>query len=389
MLIGKSVTVIGGGIGGLTAALALAQRGAQVGVLEQAPAFSEVGAGIQISPNGWVVLRALGLAEAVAAEAPRARAVRLRDFRRGAEVFAMPFADSAPPWHFVHRADLIAVLEAACRAAGVALRNDARVVSVTPEGTRTRLAFETGAEEAHGLTIDAAGLSSPGRAALNPRSRPFFTGQVAWRATLPDTDALPPEAHVFMGPGRHLVRYPLRQGRLLNIVAVEERDRWSAEGWHHRDDPETLRRAFVDFCPEVRDLLDRVEEVHVWGLFRHPVAPVWTRGAALALLGDAAHPTLPFLAQGANMALEDAWVLADRLAADSDTEAALAAYAAIRRPRTARIVQAASDNATNYHLRPGPWRAAAHTALRLAARTAPHLVTGRFAWLHGHDVTRP
>jgi salicylate hydroxylase len=190
-----------------------------------------------------------------------------------------------------------------------------------------------------------------------------------------------------MGPGKHIVRYPLRHGRLINIVAVEERDEWAAEGWHHTDDPANLRRAFVDFCPEVRQLLDRVEQVNLWGLFRHPVAQTWVQDR-LALLGDAAHPTLPFLAQGANMALEDAWTLVHRLDEEPDADAALAAYEAERRPRCARIVQAAEENASNYHLRPGPFRFAAHSALRLAARAAPHVVTGRFEWLHGHDVTR-
>jgi salicylate hydroxylase len=387
MLIGQTITVIGGGIGGLAAALAAARAGAQVTVLEQSPEIAEVGAGIQISPNGWAVLKALGLDAALAADAPRLTAVRLRDFRRGAGVFTLPLTRADRPFFAVHRADLVDILARACAEAGVAIRLGTRVETVTVEGTETLLTFAETPPERHGLTFAADGVHSPARAALNPRSRAFFTGQVAWRATIPDDGTLPPEAHVFMGPGRHLVRYPLRRGRLINIVAVEERDAWAAEGWHHTDDPANLRRAFTDFCPEVRTLLDRVETVHLWGLFRHPVAPVWTDGQ-LALLGDAAHPTLPFLAQGANMALEDGWSLVAALAADPDTGDALRTYAELRRPRTARIVQAAEDNATNYHLRPGPWRLAAHGALRLAGRFAPHAVTGRFEWLHGHDVTR-
>jgi salicylate hydroxylase len=387
MLIGQTITVIGGGIGGLAAALAAARAGAQVTVLEQAAEIAEVGAGIQISPNGWAVLKALGLDGAVSEHAPRLTALRLRDFRRGAEVFAMPLTRADRPFFAVHRADLIDNLARACREAGVAVRLNSRVEAVAVEGAETLLTLAEAAPERHGLTFAADGVHSPARAALNPKSRAFFTGQVAWRATIPDDGTLQAEAHVFMGPGRHLVRYPLRQGRLINIVAVEERDTWAAEGWHHTDDPANLRRAFVDFCPEVRALLDRVGSVHLWGLFRHPVAPVWTQGQ-LALLGDAAHPTLPFLAQGANMALEDAWSLVAALTTDPDTADALGTYAELRRLRTARIVQAAEDNATNYHLRPGPWRFAAHSALRLAGRFAPHVVTGRFDWLHGHDVTR-
>jgi len=386
MLVGREITVLGGGIGGLAVALACAQAGAAVSVLEQAEAITEVGAGIQISPNGWRVLQALGQAEAVAALSPRAKAVRLRDFRRGAEVFPMPLSDRSMPYHFVHRADLVAVLEAACRAAGVEIRLGVHVTQVAVDGLETRLTLADGSLERHGLTLAADGLHSRARVVLNPKSKPFFTGQVAWRCTIPSDTPLAPEAHVFMGPGRHLVRYPLRDRHLVNVVAVEERDGWAREGWNHRDDPAHLRRAFTDFCPEVRELLDRAEEVYLWGLFRHPVADRWHEGA-LALLGDAAHPTLPFMAQGANMALEDAYTLRQCLAADPDTNNALARYQDLRRQRCMRIVDAASDNATNYHLRPGPYRMAAHLALKLAARHAPHAVTRRFDWIYRHDVT--
>ena len=133
-------------------------------------------------------------------------------------------------------------------------------------------------------------------------------------------------------------------------------------------------------------MLARADDVFLWGLFRHPLAKTWHNDHA-ALLGDAAHPTLPFLAQGANMALEDAWVLADSFAKEYDLSTGFARYAATRRPRCARIVDAASKNAENYHLRPGPYRAAAHTALGLASRFAPQMASNQFEWLYGHDVT--
>lgn len=387
MLIGQKVTIIGGGIGGLTAAIALAQRGASVDLLEQAPTIAEVGAGLQISPNGWRVLAALGLADVIAATSLRAEAVQLRDFRHGAGVFTMPLGRPDQPWHLIHRVDLIAALAEAAQSAGVTLRFGARVTAITPEAAGTLLQMADGTQEHHGLVVAADGLHSPARAALNPKSRPFFTGQVAWRTTIAVNRPLAAEAHVFMGPGRHLVRYPLRDHHLVNVVAVEERDDWAAEGWHHRDDPAHLIRAFTDFCPEVTKLLAQAQDVHLWGLFRHPVAERW-HAHKLVLLGDAAHPTLPFLAQGANMALEDAYALARCLAEDPDHAAAFARYQAIRRPRCARIVQAAGENATNYHLRPGPLRFAAHRALRLANRFAPQLVHRKFAWVHSFDVTR-
>jgi salicylate hydroxylase len=387
MLIGKQMTVIGGGIGGLAAALACARRGASVTVLERSEAIAEVGAGLQISPNGWVVLKALGVADEVARLATRGEAVCLRDFRRGAEVFRMPLRE---PFHFVHRADLIEALRQAAVEAGVEIRLGVHVAGVEATERAVHLTLADGTTESHGLTIAADGLHSAGRAHLNPRSKAFFTGQVAWRALVPTeaAESLSPEAQVFMGPGRHLVRYPLRGGTLTNIVAVEERDAWAAEDWMLTDEPRNLRAAFTDFCPEIRDLLARVEVPSLWGLYRHPVAAQWFNGP-LVLLGDAAHPTLPFLAQGANMALEDAWVLADCLGVEAEVGRALHRYQSLRKKRTARIVEAANDNAAHYHLRPGPLRFAAHTALRAAARFAPHAVTNRFNWLYRHDVTRP
>ena len=174
---------------------------------------------------------------------------------------------------------------------------------------------------------------------------------------------------VFLGPGRHLVRYPLRGGALTNIVAVEERDQWAAEDWAQVDDPKHLRAAFTDFSAEIREMLAGVAAPNLWGLFRHPVARVW-HGGALVLLGDAAHPTLPFLAQGANLALEDAWSLIQALET-AEMPQALEIYVRARKPRAARVIEAANDNARNYHLRPGPTRFAAHSALRLASALRP------------------
>jgi salicylate hydroxylase len=191
-----------------------------------------------------------------------------------------------------------------------------------------------------------------------------------------------PRATVTMGPGRHIVRYPLRGGKMTNLVAVQERDLWAEEGWHHADDPKNLRAAFADFGGPAGALLEQVDEVNLWGLFRHPVAETWSRDSAV-LLGDAAHPTLPFLAQGANLALEDAWVLAQVVKAGQD----LRQYQALRKTRASKVVGAASGNAWKYHLRPGPVRWAAHTVLSVGSAIAPGLMMKQFDWIYGHDVT--
>ena len=390
-LIGQSVTVLGAGIAGLAVARALALRGASVTVLEQADAVREVGAGLQISPNGACVLRALGLEEALQAASTRAEAVELRDGLTGAAVTRLEVGRLRPEqgYHFLHRADLIALLLQGAEAAGVTLRLLQRVDAVDVSGPRPLLSVDGDWLET-GLLIGADGLHSRLRLALNGPEKPFFTHQVAWRALIPCEAGAAAVAEVHMGEGRHIVSYPLRGGRLRNIVAVEERRKWAEESWSLRDDSMDLRLAFERFNPRVRGWLDQVEDPWLWGLFRHPVARIWycaTPHGAAAILGDAAHPTLPFLAQGASMALEDAWVLAECLGGHDTAAAGLAAYQALRQPRTSRIVAAANTNARTYHLG-GPLRSLAHTGMRLTGRFAPNAMLGRFDWLYNHDVTQ-
>ncbi|MDX5384687.1 MAG: FAD-dependent oxidoreductase [Rhodobacterales bacterium] len=384
-LLGLRAVVIGAGIGGLAVARALALRGADVTLLEQAPEITEVGAGLQISPNGMAVLRALGLDRALQDASVRARAVCLKD-HRDRDVVRLDLgrlADSS--YHFVHRADLIDLLAQGAREAGVKIRLLHHVTAVDG-GAQPVVHLATGSRIATDLVIGADGLHSVLRPILNGPQAPFFTGQVAWRAIVPNTEARGPEAWVHMGPGRHIVSYPLRDGRALNIVAVQERKAWADEGWHHADDPDNLRAAFADFGAGPRAMLDQVTEARLWGLFRHPVARIW-QADNLALLGDAAHPTLPFLAQGASMALEDAWVLADELARCDSLGAGLVAYQARREGRVRRVISAANGNAWKYHIGFPPLRMAAHAVMRLGGAVAPDRMMKQFSWLYDHDVT--
>ncbi len=385
----RQICIVGGGIGGLSAALALTQRGARVAVLEQAPEIREVGAGIQISPNGFAVIRALGLAGEFSARTIRGREVLLRDGATGRNVFRLDLNRAGPGqrYSFVHRADMVEMLAGAARKAGVRIRLLQQVTSVDLGGAKPVLKTALGASYTPDILIGADGLHSQVRRAINGAAEPFFTNQVAWRALVPMQSPPAPCATVFMGPGRHLVAYPLRDGAVMNIVAVQEREKWAEEGWFHQDDPENLRAAFAGFCPEVQRLLAHVEDVHLWGLFRHPVAKLWHRKRA-AILGDAAHPTLPFLAQGANMALEDAWVLADSMDRSDSLQAAFADYQQRRRERVVHVIDAATRNARNYHMRASPLRFAAHGALRLGGALVPNMALKKFDWLYGHDVTQ-
>ncbi|MDZ4087434.1 MAG: FAD-dependent monooxygenase [Tabrizicola sp.] len=391
-LIGQPVTIIGAGVAGLAAARALALRGAQVTVLEQADAIREVGAGLQISPNGACVLRALGLQAALDAASMRAEAVQLIDGPTGDPVTRLDLVRLRPDqgYHFLHRADLIQILLQGATEAGVTLRLLSRVAAVDLSGPHPAVTLESGERIETPLLVGADGLHSRTRTALNGAEQPFFTHQVAWRAVIPCEPGAAPVAEVHMGPGRHLVSYPLRGGTLRNIVAVEERAKWAEESWTLRDDSMDLRLAFEGFSPRVRTWLDRVEDPWLWGLFRHTVAQTWVKPmgqGGVALLGDAAHPTLPFLAQGASMGLEDAWLLAQALATHDTAAAAFAAYQSLRIPRTSRIVAAATANARAYHLSGLP-RMLGHAGLRVLGRVSPGRMLSRFEWLYGHDVTQ-
>lgn len=382
----SNAIVIGAGIGGLAAAAALARRGVAVTVLEQAPKLGAVGAGLQISPNGLAVLRALGLdAELRHKGAVPGRAVVLQtETGRGVARLDLGLLRPDQQYYFVHRADLVDVLAGAARRANVSFEFGAPVASVRP-GDLPQIQMVDGSTRRAQLVVAADGIHSVARSVLNGADKARFTGQVAWRALIENRFDHPDAAQLTMGPRRHLVSYPVRGGRYINLVAVEERRDWAAEGWNHPDDPAHLRAAFSGFSGPAQAMINAVEDVTLWGLHRHPVAACWQRGGVV-VLGDAAHPTLPFLAQGANMALEDAWVLADAVARDG--EAGPAAYQKRRHARVTRVIGAANRNAWRYHLRPGPVRWAAHLGLRLASRFAPGRMVGAFDWLYGHDVTQ-
>jgi salicylate hydroxylase len=388
---GQSVTVLGAGIAGLALARDLALRGADVHILEQAEALREVGAGIQIAPNGAAVLRHLGLDAGIAQAAVRPQALRLMNGETGAQVVAMDLTrrELDRSYFCLHRADLLDILHKGALAAGARLTLGAKVAQVDLGGDTPRLHLANGKVITAPLLLGADGLHSVLRRAICGTDAPFFTGQVAWRAVIPND--LPPDqadVQVHMGQGRHLVTYPLRGGTLRNIVAIEARSEWARESWSQRADHARLVAAFAAFAPAARQWIARAGDANLWGLFRHPIAPHWgvlrPKGAAF-LLGDAAHPTLPFLAQGASMGLEDAAILA-QLLDNLPLDAALVRYQSLRAPRVGRIIAAANQNARNYHYG-GFLRDLGHFGLRSLSRLAPDLMLRRFDWLYSYDAT--
>ena len=388
---GRDIAVVGAGIGGLAAAIALAQRRARVRVFEQAAALGAVGGGIQIAPNGVAVLEAMGLRDAAEARASLPQAVELVD-HRGRQVARVPLGQTIvarhgrPYWHF-HRADLLAVLAAGAAEAGVGLSLGAAVTAVEPDGDGLRLAAAGGAAARRGGGGGRRPVGPPGRAPRRPpgalhRAR----GLAGAGARRPGAArAVAPVARVTMGPGRHLVTYPLRGASVVNVVAVERREAWAEEGWSTRDDPANLRRAFAGWDGAAGALIAAIEECLVWGLFDHAPLAAWVDGR-LALLGDACHPMLPFLAQGATMALEDAWVLAElpRFRRGSGTRAfglrggtaaagdAGAAGGGGRGTHLSSPSGAARAGACGARPRLGPGAVAARAAVRLALRARRH-----------------
>ena len=353
--------IAGGGIGGLSAALSLAQSGFDVEVFEQAPGFGEVGAGIQLSPNATRVLHHLGLAEALEAWAFLPQRTELRSWRTGRLVGTSPLGESARatygfPYYHIHRGDLLAVLAAAAgRHPRVMLHTSARVEGF--EQTRSGVhATVSGAQHSGDALIGADGIHSAVRAGLFGPEAATFTGNVAWRALVPaarlPAGLIPPAATVWWGPRGHFVSYYVRSGTLVNCVCVREKQGWEVESWTERGAHAELKDDFAGWNDAVQALIDNTDRdaLYKWALHDRPPMPRWGSGG-VTLLGDACHPTLPFMAQGAAMAIEDGAVLAACLRRIGDVPAALSRYENLRKDRTAQVQRGSRRNARLFHLR--------------------------------------
>ena len=341
------ILIAGGGIGGLAAALALARTGRASHVLEQAADFGEVGAGIQLGPNVFRMFERLELTEAISDLAFFPKYLAMRDGRTGAEITRMPVGSAAfrerykYPYGVIYRRDLLDVLVAACRTSPlITLSTDRKITGCVQDGEVVRAVTEDGSTIAGAAMIGADGLWSKLREDIVGDGKPRVSGHVAYRAVLPIEEVeeeLRPEAVVlWAGPKTHLVHYPLRGGKLFNLVAVFHSDRYE-EGWNVFGDTAELHKRFHDAHPTVKKLLEKINVWKMWVLCDREPVRNWTRGR-VTLLGDAAHPMLQYLAQGACMAIEDAVVLANRIAAsDDDIEGAFIAYNESRYLRTSRV----------------------------------------------------
>lgn len=374
----RNVIVAGAGIGGLTAALALARSGFRVIVLEQAQRLEETGAGIQLSPNATRVLIDLGLAERLRPHVMAPLSLRVLAARSGREIVRMPLAEApqrygAPYW-IIHRGDLQAVLaDAVSQDLDVSLKLGIRMedFATHPHGVTVSAQASGGLWNEHGHALIAAdGLWSQSRQRFGLKDAPRFSGRSAWRALIPAREAPPefrdPFVHLWLGRDAHVVHYPVKAGKLINIVVIAA-DAWNAPGWSEPASRVDLlpRLPAERWAPQLRALVRQPEAWLKWALYDRPPTATVALGAA-ALIGDAAHPMLPYLAQGAAMAIEDAVVAARCLAhMPDDADRALRTYAAVRRGRVRKVQYLATRNGGRYHLR-GPAAIARNLVMRIA-----------------------
>jgi salicylate hydroxylase len=389
------IIVIGAGIGGLAAALALARAKFEVEVVERAGVLREVGAGLQLSPNAMMALGWLGVSGSVEAVSSEPQALELRIGKSGSKVFSIPIGPAArrrlgAPYLHIHRADLIEILRAAAEAEGVRIRLGARLSAFTRPPNEFRVGLDDGTILDADLLVGADGMRSTVRRILFGADHPRFTGAVAWRAIAPIEACpdLPDAAVVWTGPGRHAVTYRLRRGSLINFVGVVEEDGWREEGWDEQGDKVKLARAFEGWAPPVTSIIGAARSCQRWALFDRDPLPQWSDGRA-TLLGDACHPMPPFLAQGAALALEDAVVLARCLVAQAEQpETALLAYQEKRKARAANVLAAARSNMGVFHRSNIVTQLATYGPMRIADKLMPAFVRSRLDWIYAYDAAR-
>lgn len=389
----QKTLIAGAGLGGLTAALALLRDGHDVTVFEQAVEIGEVGAGLQLSANATRVLGLLGVDEAMrgVASVPAGKQVRLWSTGQTWNLFDLgeqSVAEYGHPYYTLYRPDLHRVLMDAVRA----IKSDAILLGAKCAGfeadeSQVALLLEDGRRFAGDLLIGADGVHSKIREGLFGQDAPQFSGCLAWRGVIP-AERLPqrlrePVATNWIGPGGHVIHYPLRRGELVNFVGIVERSDWKVESWTAAGTTEECLCDFANWHDDVHTLIRSIRTPFKWALMVREPLQQWTRGR-VTLLGDACHPTLPFLAQGAAMALEDGAMLARCLRETADPQRALCRYQDARVERTTRIVQGSAANAERFH---NPALASAEGAVAYVDREwSEARVRERYHWLFNYKV---
>jgi salicylate hydroxylase len=392
------VAIIGGGIGGLTAANALSQAGIEVAVYEAASELKEIGAGVALHANAMRVLRAIGVEDGVRKVAGRSEWSITRDGKTGRVISKTSRTQQTAAFGLqgatVHRADLLDVLADALPAGLVTLGK--RCTEVQPDGDTAVARFTDGSEVEADVIVGADGIHSAVRASLFGPDDPKFTGKVCYRSVIPTAAVRGGASHgisadlgQWLGPHGTIVLYPLRGEELINVVCHYDDDAYRHESWITECDRDEVLERYAGWHESLLRLFAAGDTWYKWALYDRDPIPLWTRGR-VTLLGDAAHPMLPYLGQGACQALEDGAVLATALTAEADPGTALARYERTRRPRASRVVLTSRERGLSNHL-PSRW-AALRRDLMIAVRRRmnPRDPEGRgAAWLADYDATSP
>ena len=355
-----NIAVIGAGIGGLATALCLEKKGFKITIFEKSDLTGELGAGIQLSPNPLKILFNLGMEHSLRSHAFLSEFISIRDWESGRLIMETPLNPESEqsygyPYLHIHRADLINIMLASIKKKSmISLRTMSDVVEVNETSLKCVVMLNTGFKQSFDLVIGADGINSRVAFNLNSEVKPKYSGNVAWRALVPRSnlsdDLIYENASLWLGPRKHFVHYKVRKGDLVNCVGISESNGWRKESWIEKADIDEFKFEFNGWDPRLRKLIEGIDQttVYKWALYRRPIIKKWHTDRQV-LLGDSCHAILPFLAQGAALAIEDAAVLANCLSEGRDSKNAFSSYQRLRERRVRWVRFMSNANAHSFH----------------------------------------